>query len=47
VLLTSSTKSLNDIFQEFDQDGNGYITSVELRNAIRKLGVGLTSRDID
>jgi Ca2+-binding EF-hand superfamily protein len=47
VLLTSSTKSLADIFSEFDEDGNGSISSVEFRNAIRKLGVGLSSRDID
>jgi Ca2+-binding EF-hand superfamily protein len=47
VLLTSSPKSLQDIFNEFDEDGNGYISAVEFRNAIRKLGVGLSSRDID
>lgn len=47
VLVSSSPKSLHDIFYEFDEDGNGYITSVEFRNAIRKLGIGLTSRDID
>jgi protein phosphatase len=47
VLLTSSPKSLQDIFNEFDEDGNGYISAVEFRNAIRKLGVALSSRDID
>lgn len=47
VLLTSSPKSLQDIFNELDEDSNGYITAVEFRNAIRKLGVGLSSRDID
>lgn len=47
VLLTSSPKSLQDIFNEFDEDGNGYISAVEFRNVIRKLGVGLSSRDID
>jgi len=47
VLIQSSTKSLDQIFAEFDEDGNGFITSNEFRNAIRKLGLGLTSRDID
>jgi len=47
VLVTSSTRSIHDVFAEFDEDGNGTITNVEFRNAIRKLNIGLTSRDID
>jgi protein phosphatase len=47
VLLTSTPKSLHEIFNDFDEDGNGYISAVEFRNAIRKLGIGLSSRDID
>jgi len=47
VLIQTSPKSLDEIFHEFDEDGNGYITQVEFRNAIRKLGLGLSSRDID
>ena len=30
-----------------DEDGNGFISEVEFRNAIRKLNLGLTSREID
>lgn len=45
--MTSAPKSLEDVFSEFDTDGNGFVTPVEFRNAIRKLGLGLTSRDID
>lgn len=46
-ILQSSTKSLNQIFREFDEDGNGFVTQVEFRNAIRKLNLGLSSKDID
>ena len=30
-----------------DADGNGFISQVEFRNAIRKLNIGLSSREID
>ena len=30
-----------------DSDGNGWLSGVEFRNAIRKLELGLNSRDID
>lgn len=30
-----------------DEDKNGFISQVEFRNAIRKLNLGLTSREID
>lgn len=46
-IVKSSTKSLEQIFKEFDADGNGFISEVEFRNSIRKLDLGLTSRDID
>jgi len=46
-IVKTSTKSLDQIFEEFDSDGNGFISEVEFRNAIRKLELGLTSRDID
>ena len=46
-IIQSSPKSLEEIFQEFDEDGNGYVTTLEFRNAIRRLGLGLTSREID
>ena len=46
-IIKTSRKSLDQIFREFDADGNGFISEVEFRNAIRKLDLGLTSRDID
>ena len=39
--------SFEDIFKKFDEDGNGFISSIEFRNAIRKLNLGLSSREID
>ena len=30
-----------------DSDGNGFISQTEFRNAIRKLNLGLSSREID
>ena len=47
VVIATSTKSLREIFDEFDEDRNGFITQVEFRNAIRRLGLGVTSREID
>ena len=47
VIIQTSPMSLDEIFRDFDQDGNGYISQVEFRNAIRKLGLGLSSREID
>lgn len=46
-IVNASTKSLEDIFKEFDTDNNGYISTVEFREALRKLNLGLTSRQID
>jgi len=46
-IIRSSSKSFEDIFREFDEDKNGYISLVEFRNALRKLNLGLTSREID
>jgi len=46
-IIRSSSQSFEDIFREFDSDGNGSISQVEFRNAIRKLNLGLTSREID
>ena len=47
VMIAASTKSLQEIFNEFDEDGNGYVTLVEFRNAIRRLGLGITSKELD
>lgn len=46
-IMRSSSKNFDQIFREFDSDGNGLITQIEFRNAIRKLNLGLTSREID
>jgi hypothetical protein len=46
-IIRSSPQSFEDIFRSFDTDGNGYISEVEFRNAIRKLNLGITSREID
>jgi hypothetical protein len=46
-IVKSSNMHLKEIFKKFDADGNGYITSVEFRNAIRELNLALTSREID
>lgn len=47
VIIATSTKSIQEIFNEFDEDGNGFITQVEFRNAMRRLNLGITSREMD
>jgi Ca2+-binding EF-hand superfamily protein len=42
-----SPLTLEQLFKEIDQDSSGKISQIEFRNAIRKLNLGLTSRDID
>ena len=46
-LMKSSPLTLKEIFMTWDKDGNGRISAVEFRNALRKLNLGLTSREID
>lgn len=46
-IMRTSSRPLQDIFNEFDVDGNGVVTSLEFRNAIRKLNLGLSSKEID
>ncbi len=46
-IIRSSSKSFEDIFKQFDEDKNGIISQLEFRNAIRKLNLGLSSREID
>jgi Ca2+-binding EF-hand superfamily protein len=46
-IIKSSSMNLRQIFNSMDVDGNGFITQVEFRNAVRQLGLGLTSREID
>lgn len=46
-IIRSSSQSFEEIFKSFDTDKNGFISAVEFRNAIRKLNLGLSSREID
>jgi len=46
-IIRSSASSFEEIFKGFDTDGNGLISQVEFRNALRKLNLGVTSREID
>ncbi len=46
-IIRTSPKSFEDIFKEMDSDGNGVISQQEFRNALRKLNLGVTSREID
>jgi len=46
-IIRSSTKSFEEIFKDFDTDKNGSISQVEFRNALRKLNLGMTSREMD
>ena len=46
-LLKCSTRPMQEIFAQFNPDGDNYITQIEFRNAIRKLNLGLTAREID
>lgn len=46
-ILSASRKNVLEIFQEFDTNNSGAISQVEFKNGIRKLNLGLTSREID
>ena len=46
-ILKCSSRPMKEIFDEFNPDGDGQITQVEFRNAIRKLNLGLSSKEID
>lgn len=46
-IIKSSKKTLIEVFREFDVDGNGKISSTEFRQALRKLNLGITSKEID
>ena len=45
--MAAGGKSIEQIFAEMDEDGNGTVTAKEFRNAMRKLGIGLKSKEID
>ena len=46
-IIKSSNMKLREVFEMFDKDGNGFVTPVEFRNAVRKLNLNLTAREID
>jgi Ca2+-binding EF-hand superfamily protein len=46
-LLKASPYSMEDIFKMMDMNSDGQISTIEFRNALRKLNLGLTARDID
>lgn len=46
-IIKSSNMHLREIFESFDEDGNGLITPIEFRNAVRKLQINLTAKEID
>ncbi len=43
---TDSDEELREAFKVFDQDGNGFISSAELKNVMRQLGEKLTNDEI-
>ena len=45
--MKTSPKSLEEVFRAKDVDGNNNLTNIEFRAAIRNLGIGLTSTEID
>ena len=45
--MAAAGKSVEQIFAEMDEDGNGTVTSKEFRNAMRKLSIGIKSKEID
>ena len=45
--MKTSHKSLEEVFRLLDTDDHGVVTNLEFKEAIRKLNIGLTSKDID
>ena len=46
-LIRASPYSIEDIFKEMDSDNSGTLSLLEFRNAMRKLNIGLSAKDID
>lgn len=45
--IKASNKTLKEVFEEIDQSGQGVVTNLEFKEGIRKLFIGITSREID
>lgn len=45
--IRASNKTLKEIYQEIDQSGQGAVTNLEFKEGIRRLKIGITSREID
>ncbi len=43
----ASSSDPRKVFNDLDTDKSGKLSALEFRNGIRKLGLGLTSREID
>ena len=46
-LIRASPYSIEDIFKQMDKDNSGTLSLIEFRNAMRKLNIGLSAKDID
>lgn len=46
-IIKGSNMKLREVFETFDSDGNGYISPLEFRHAVRTLNLNLTAREID
>ncbi|CAG9333497.1 unnamed protein product [Blepharisma stoltei] len=46
-LIKASPFTVEEIFKQMDTDASGKLSAIEFRNAMRKLGLGLTARDIE
>ena len=46
-LVKASPNNLEEVFKNIDVDESGKLSAVEFRKALRKLGIGLSARDID
>lgn len=44
---TESEEEIREAFKVFDKDGNGYISSAELRHVMTNLGEKLTDEEVD
>ena len=45
--IRASNRTLKEIFDEIDQSGQGVVTNLEFKEGIRKLMIGITSKEID